>query len=183
MEILTLGNPILRQKSEPVTEVTPELEKTFEEMFDLMIETNGVGLAAPQVGILQRFFVCMADDDVKRVFVNPQIIETSSELGEYEEGCLSIPKLYEKIVRPVEVTVQALNEKGKPYTLKADGLLARIIQHEYDHLDGLLYIDRGDPEFKAKAEETMRRREERRLQKEKAKAAKAAKIAAKKAGK
>lgn len=183
MEILTLGNPVLRQKSEPVTEVTPELEKTFEEMFELMIETNGVGLAAPQVGILQRFFVCMADDDVKRVFVNPQIIETSSELVEYEEGCLSIPKLYENIVRPVEVTVQALNEKGKLFTLKADGLLARVIQHEYDHLDGLLYIDRGDPEFKAKAEETMRRREERRLQKEKAKAAKAAKIAAKKAGK
>ena len=115
MEILTLGNPVLRQKSEPVTEVTPELEKTFEEMFELMIETNGVGLAAPQVGILQRFFVCMADDDVKRVFVNPQIIETSSELGEYEEGCLSIPKLYENIVRPVEVTVQALNEKVFPF--------------------------------------------------------------------
>ena len=111
MEILTLGNPILRQKSEPVTEVTPELEKTFEEMFDLMIETNGVGLAAPQVGILQRFFVCMADDDVKRVFVNPQIIETSSELGEYEEGCLSIPKLYEKIVRPVEVLDYGCNHK------------------------------------------------------------------------
>ena len=77
----------------------------------------------------------------------------------------------------------SLNEKGKPFTLKADGLLARIIQHEYDHLDGILYIDRGDPDFKAKAEETMRRREERRLEKEKAKAAKAAKIAAKKAGK
>ena len=85
-------------------------------------------------------FVLIADDDVRRVFINPQIISTSTEVSEYEEGCLSIPKVYEKITRPVKVTVQALNENGKPFTLEADGLLARIIQHEYDHLEGILYI-------------------------------------------
>ena len=177
------GDDILTKKCRLVEKFDDKLFDLLDDMADTMYNSDGVGLAAPQVGISQRFFVCMADDDVKRVFINPQIIETSSELSDYEEGCLSIPKLYEKITRPVEVTVQALNEKGKPFTLKADGLLARIIQHEYDHLDGILYIDRGDPDFKAKAEETMRRREERRLEKEKAKAAKAAKIAAKKAGK
>lgn len=183
MNVLTLGNPVLREKSEPISEVTPELVAQLEEMFELMIESDGVGLAAPQVGILKRFFVVMADDDVKRVFINPQIIETTTETSEYEEGCLSIPKLYEKITRPIGVTVQALNEKGKPFTLKADGLLARVIQHEYDHLDGILYIDRADEEFKKKAIETMARREERRKQKEAEKAAKLAKIAAKKKNK
>ena len=183
LEIIKLDNELLRQKSEPVKEVNDEIRTLINEMFETMDAAEGVGLAAPQVGKLLRLFVLEADDNIKRVFINPQIIATSTETCEYEEGCLSIPKAYEKIIRPAKVTVQALNENGKSFTLDADGLLARIIQHEYDHLDGILYIDRGDPDFKAKAEETMKRREERRLEKEKAKAAKAAKIAAKKAGK
>ena len=183
MKVLTLGDELLRQKSEPVEEVTPEIKALAEEMFTTMIQEQGVGLAAPQVGILKRMFVLIADDDVRRVFINPQIISTSTEVSEYEEGCLSIPKVYEKITRPVKVTVQALNENGKPFTLEADGLLARIIQHEYDHLEGVLYIDKGDPLFKFKTEENFKRKNERKKLKEAQKAAKAARIEAKKAAK
>lgn len=183
MKILQLGDPVLREKSQPVTEFNDELKSTISEMFDDMIKANGVGLAAPQVGILKRFFVIISDDDVRRVFINPQIIATSTELCPYEEGCLSIPGIYEEIMRPKSVTVQAMNEKGKSFTLEADGLLARIIQHEYDHLDGMLYIDRGDMEFKGQIEAKFAKKAERRQQKEAQKAARAAKIAAKMARK
>ena len=167
----------------PVAEVNDEIKQLAEDMFETMIEAEGVGLAAPQVGRNIRMFVLIADDDVRRVFINPQIIQTSSETSEYDEGCLSIPQIYETIVRPVRVTVQALNEKGRPFTLEADGLLARIIQHEYDHLDGILYIDRGDKDFAQKTEAQFKKRAERAAQKAKEKAAKAAKIAAKIAAK
>lgn len=183
MEILHLGQELLRQKSLPVEEVNDELRATIQAMFDTMLESEGVGLAAPQVGILQRFFVVIADDDVPRVFINPQIIATSSEMCDYEEGCLSIPNVYEKITRPAKITIQALNEQGKPFTLEAEGFLARVIQHEYDHLEGVLYIDRGDQDFKEKIVQQFQRRAARKAEKEAAKAARAAKIAAKKAKK
>ena len=183
LDIVKLGEESLRQKSVPVAEVNDEIRQLAEDMFETMIEAEGVGLAAPQVGRNIRMFVLIADDDVRRVFINPQIIQTSSETSEYDEGCLSIPQVYETIVRPVRVTVQALNEKGRPFTLDADGLLARIIQHEYDHLDGILYIDRGDKEFAQKTEAQFKKRAERAAQKAKEKAAKAAKIAAKIAAK
>lgn len=183
LDITKLGEPILREKAQPVAEVNDEIRQLCEDMFETMIEAEGVGLAGPQVGKNLRLFVLIADDDVRRVFINPQIIKTSEEVGEYDEGCLSIPQVYETITRPVAVTVQALNEKGKPFTLEADGFLARIIQHEYDHLDGILYIDRGDKEFAAKTEEQFKKRAERAAQKAKEKAAKQAKIAAKIAAK
>jgi peptide deformylase len=183
LDIVKLGEESLRQKSVPVAEVNDEIRQLAEDMFETMIEAEGVGLAAPQVGRNIRMFVLIADDDVRRVFINPQIIQTSSETSEYDEGCLSIPQIYETIVRPVRVTVQALNEKGRPFTLEADGLLARIIQHEYDHLDGILYIDRGDKDFAQKTEAQFKKRAERAAQKAKEKAAKAAKIAAKIAAK
>lgn len=183
MEILHLGQELLRQKSLPVEEVNDELRATIQAMFDTMLESEGVGLAAPQVGILQRFFVVIADDDVPRVFINPQIIATSSEMCDYEEGCLSIPNVYEKITRPAKITIQALNEQGRPFTLEAEGFLARVIQHEYDHLEGVLYIDRGDQDFKEKIVQQFQRRAARKAEKEAAKAARAAKIAAKKAKK
>ena len=183
LEITKLGEEILRKKAEPVAEVTDEIRKLAGDMLETMIEANGVGLAGPQVGKNLRIFVAMADDDVKRVFINPQIIKTSEEVEEYEEGCLSIPQVYESITRPSRVTVQALNEKGRPFTLDADGLLARIIQHEYDHLDGILYIDRGDKDFAEKTEAQFKKRAERAAQKAKEKEAKARKIAAKIAAK
>ncbi len=183
LEITKLGEEILRKKAEPVAEVTDKIRKLADDMLETMIEANGVGLAGPQVGKNLRIFVAMADDDVKRVFINPQIIKTSEEVEEYEEGCLSIPQVYESITRPSRVTVQALNEKGRPFTLDADGLLARIIQHEYDHLDGILYIDRGDKDFAEKTEAQFKKRAERAAQKAKEKEAKARKIAAKIAAK
>ena len=183
LEVTKLGEEVLRKKAEPVTEINDEIRALVEDMFETMIDKDGVGLAAPQIGKSLRLFVVIADDDVRRVFINPQIIKTSTEVGEYDEGCLSIPQVYETIVRPLEVTVQAYNEKGRPFTLEADGLLARIIQHEYDQLDGILYIDRGDKTFAEKTETQFKKRAERAAQKAKEKAAKQAKIAAKIAAK
>lgn len=183
LDITKLGEDILRQKAEPVAEVNDEIRQLAEDMFETMIEAEGVGLACPQVGKNLRMFVLIADDDVRRVFINPVIIKTSEETSEYDEGCLSIPQVYETITRPVAVTVQALNEKGRPFTLEADGFLARIIQHEYDHLDGILYIDRGDKDFAAKTEAQFKKRAERAAEKAKLKEAKARKIAAKIAAK
>ena len=187
IRIYKLGEEVLREKAVPIEKVTDEIRTLIGDMFEAMVEANGVGLAAPQVGKKLRLFVAVADDDVKRVFINPQIVSTSEEVGDYEEGCLSIPGVYETIRRPVRVTVQALDENGKPFTLEADGLLARIIQHETDHLDGILFIDRGDPEFAEKTKEQFKQREEkaakRRAEKELKKSRIAAKIAAKEAKK
>lgn len=183
LNVTKLGEEILRKKAEPVPEINDEIRELVNDMFDTMIENNGVGLAGPQVGKSLRLFVIIADDDVRRVFINPQIIKTSTQVGEYDEGCLSIPQVYETITRPLEVTVQAYNEEGKLFTLEADGLLARIIQHEYDHLDGILYIDRSDKDFAEKTENQFKKRAERAAQKAKEKAAKQAKIAAKIAAK
>lgn len=183
LDITKLGEPVLREKAQPVAEVNDEIRQLAEDMFDTMIEADGVGLAAPQIGKSIRMFVLIADDDVRRVFINPQIIKTSEETGPYDEGCLSIPQVYETIERPLRVTVQATNEKGKNFTLEADGLLARIIQHENDHLDGIVFIDRGDEAFAKKTEDQFKKRAERAAEKAKEKAAKQARIAAKIAAK
>lgn len=186
MRITKLGEEVLRVKCESVKpeEINDEMRALFEEMFETMVSANGVGLAAPQVGIAKRFFVLMSDDDVKRVFINPEIIKTSSETSEYEEGCLSLPGFSENITRPVKVSVSALNEFGKPFVINdADGLLARIIQHENDHLDGILYIDHGSEEYKQEVIETMKKRAERAEKKAAAKEAKMRSIEAKKAAK
>lgn len=183
MRITKLGEEILRQKAQPfaMEEINDELRSFIDEMFDTMIEANGVGLAGPQAGISKRIFVVIADDDVRRVFINPQIISTSAELSDYEEGCLSVPGVYETIQRPAKVSVQAYNENGKMFTLDAEGLLARIIQHEYDHLEGMLFIDRGDIEVAQKTVEQFKKRAEKAEKRAAEKEAKARKIAAKKA--
>lgn len=183
LNITKLGEDVLRQVAKPVEEVNDEIKQLAQDMFDTMIEADGVGLAAPQIGKSLRMFVLIADDDVRRVFINPQIIKTSEERSDYDEGCLSIPQVYETINRPKYVTVQALNENGKPFTLEAEGLLARIIQHEYDHLEGMLFIDRGDPDFAEKTKAQFVKRAQRAAQKEKEREAKARKIAAKIAAK
>lgn len=183
LRITKIGEEILRQKAQPVEEINDEIRQLANDMLETMIDADGVGLAAPQIGRSIRMFVIMADDDVKRVFINPQIIKTSNEVCPYDEGCLSIPQVYETIVRPLQVTVQAYDENGKRFTLDADGLLARCIQHENDHLDGVLYIDRGDPDFAQKTEEQFKKRAERAAEKAKEKEAKARRIAAKIAAK
>lgn len=183
LDIVKLGEESLREKSVAVEEVNDEIKQLANDMFETMIEADGVGLAAPQIGKNIRMFVIIADDDIRRVFINPQIIKTSEEVGPYDEGCLSIPQVYESIIRPLKVTVQALNENGKPFTLDADGLLARIIQHEYDHLEGIVFIDRGDKAFAEKTEQAFQKRAERAAKKAQEKAAKKARLNAKLAAK
>ena len=183
LRVTKLGEDVLRQKALPVEEVNDEIKQLVDDMFETMYAYDGIGLAGPQVDKKLRLFVIDIGDNVRRAFINPQIIKTSAEVGEYDEGCLSIPNVYETITRPVAITVQALNEKGRPFTIDADGLLARAIQHEYDHLDGILYIDRGDADFAKKTEDQFKKKAERAAEKANAKEAKARKIAAKQAAK
>lgn len=142
LEIVKVGDEVLKEKCTPVKEIDSSLKILTEAMFDELYEADGIGLAAPQIGITQRFFVVDIRDGNRYVFINPEIVETSIEKGPYEEGCLSIPGVYHDVIRPLKVKVQARDADGKLFNLSADGLLARVIQHEYDHLEGKLFIDR-----------------------------------------
>ncbi len=133
---------MLRSRSEAVADIDGELALFVKQMFESMYQGRGIGLAAVQVGSLIRLFVTHVPEDQPRVFINPQIVETSVEQGKYEEGCLSIPGVNADVVRPRAVKIQAWNAKGRPFTIDAEGILARVIQHEQDHLDGILFIDR-----------------------------------------
>lgn len=140
MKIITIGDPVLEQKAALIPEIDEKIKKLADDMIDAMHKGNGIGLAAPQVAVLSRMFVCHVQGDVPRVFINPEIINTSQETVIYEEGCLSIPGVYADVTRPARIKIQAWNESGKPFTLEAQGILARVIQHEYDHLNGRLFI-------------------------------------------
>jgi len=145
MEIFTLGSEILRQKAAPVANIKDEShnwKEVVQEMLDALKKGKGIGLAGPQIGLTQQIFVTNVEGDGPRVFINPSIIETSQETVKYEEGCLSVPGVYADVIRPKTVKVQAWNEKGRSFILEAGGLLARVILHEYDHLEGVLFIDR-----------------------------------------
>ena len=139
--IRELGDPILLKQSKDVKELTPRLKELIDDMWDTMHEKEGVGLAAVQVGILKRIFVVETDEEHKAVFINPVI--TSSE-GEQtgNEGCLSVPGKVGEVTRPEKVTVDAYDIDMKPFHIEAEGFFARAICHEYDHLDGTLYIDK-----------------------------------------
>jgi peptide deformylase len=142
MKVITVGDELLRQKAEPVKDIDQNIKKTAGEMLELLREQKGVGLAGPQIGLMKRIFVIHVEGDEPRVFINPSIIATSQETVKYEEGCLSIPGIWADVVRPRAVRVQAWNEKGRPFTMETEGILARVILHEYDHLEGVLFIDR-----------------------------------------
>ena len=176
MRICKLGEDVLRQKCVSVesNEINDELRATLNEMFETMISADGVGLAAPQVGISKRFFVVISDDNVRRVFINPEIIKTSAENSEYEEGCLSLPGVSEKIVRPVKISVSAIDENGKRFVLDdVDGLLARIIQHENEFKNKTVEL------FKKKAERAQKKLAEKEAKKRSLEAKLAAKNAKK----
>lgn len=161
LDIYTLGDEILRERCKPVKVFDSALTSLIDAMFVTMAEANGVGLAAPQIGADIRLFVLDVPEWGKGVFINPQIIETSLELSCAEEGCLSVPGLFHDVERPASVVVQAQDVNGKVFTVKADGLLARAIQHENDHLNGVLFIDRleqGEQEKMQKAWEKRSRR-------------------------
>lgn len=139
------GDPILRKKAEPVSASPSELKELVLAMFECLYREAGVGLAAPQVGLSQRLFVVdVADEEgerVKRAFVNPVIVERAGTIVA-EEGCLSIPGIRADVKRAARIVVEATDEKGVPFRLTAEGLLARAVQHETDHLDGVLFVDR-----------------------------------------
>jgi len=142
MQILILGDESLRQKASPVKKIGPEYIQIAKELVETLHAGEGIGLAGPQVGLKERIFAVHVAGDVPRIFINPSIIETSQETAKFEEGCLSIPGVYTNVIRSKAVTIQAWNEKGRPFTLEAEGILARVILHEYDHLEGILFIDR-----------------------------------------
>ncbi len=135
------GDDILRKVCKPITEMTPRLQTLIEDMYDTMYETNGVGLAAPQVGILKRVVVIDVCDGEAYTLINPEIIEESG-VQEGDEGCLSLPGLVGTVVRPNRVVCKALDENMEEITVVGEGLLARAICHELDHLDGILYKDK-----------------------------------------
>jgi len=150
-EIKKYRNPILRKKSEELKEITPEIKELVLAMTEIMEKNQGVGLAAPQVGELKRVIVVhpikersLEEKSEKRpqIFINPEIIKKTKGTEIDEEGCLSFPELFLKIKRAKEVEIEALNLNGEKIQIKAEGLPARIFQHEIDHLDGVLFIDR-----------------------------------------
>ena len=145
LKILEVPNPLLKKKCAPVTEVTDEVRRLMNDMLEAMYDAPGVGLAAPQVGILQRIVVIdvTRDNEPKHPYkmVNPVITEHSETTLMHEEGCLSVPEQYAPVERYETVTVEYADENGKKQTLSADGLLAICIQHELEHLDGKLFID------------------------------------------
>ena len=142
MQILTLGNELLRQKAENIDRIDAETSKLARQMLEILVKDKGIGLAGPQIGIMKRIFVVHIQNDIERIFINPSILETSHNTYKFEEGCLSIPNIYATVIRPEAIKIQAWNEKGKPFTLETDGLLARVILHEYDHLEGIIFLDR-----------------------------------------
>lgn len=147
LRIVLYPDPVLRRKAEPVQRITDEVRAVALKMLQLMHEAPGVGLAAPQVGLPWRMFVANPTHDPAedRVFINPVLSEQARELVDYEEGCLSLPDIRADIRRPIGITITATDLDGRPFTLTSDDLPARIWQHEYDHLDGVLILDRMSP--------------------------------------
>ena len=144
-KILTEPDPILRKKCEPLEKVDTDTKKLMDDMLETMYAAPGIGLAAVQVGILKRLVVIdisKGEEEKKPLFlINPQIIHQSKKTSVYEEGCLSLPGQFAEIERPAECTLKYIDYNGKEKDLKADGLLATCIQHEVDHLNGILFID------------------------------------------
>jgi peptide deformylase len=152
-QIRQYPEPVLRERAREVSEFSGDLEALVERMFRLMDDANGVGLAGNQVGLLRRVLVYRPDreDAEPRALVNPEIVERSDELASDEEGCLSLGPLRVPVERNVRVSVEARDEHGEPVRVDAENLEARILQHEIDHLDGVLIIDRTSPEARREA--------------------------------
>jgi peptide deformylase len=156
-EIRTFGDPALKSRATPVNEFDESLEHLAEEMMRVMREADGVGLAANQIGHLKRIFVAVHEDE-EYAIVNPVIEERSETTEKDIEGCLSIPETRVEVERPTVVTVSGQGPSGEPVRVEAEGLLARIFQHEIDHLDGVLILDRTDRESRKNAMREMRER-------------------------
>jgi peptide deformylase len=151
------GDPVLRMRANEVEEFDEELERLSERMIELMHDADGVGLAATQVGVLRRLFV-FHDEDEDRVVVNPVLTKTSKQTETDDEGCLSLGPVRMPVERPVEVTLAGVDQHGEAVHLELEGLSARVVQHELDHLEGRLIIDRTDPESRREAMAQLRPR-------------------------
>jgi peptide deformylase len=158
-EIRVFGDPVLTQRASEVTDIDGRLVKLAEDMFQTMHEANGLGLAAPQVGVQKRIFVYQLGEADPKTIVNPTIVESRGE-WEHEEGCLSIPGLFFPIVRPKEVHLKGYDLDGNEVSIEADELEARCFQHELDHLDGRLLLSLLDKEQRREAMRELRRRSE-----------------------
>src|SRR3989344_9699774 len=144
LKIVQEGAPVLREKSKPVENPkSPEIKKLVEDMIVTMKDAKGLGLAAPQVGKSLRLFTADVEDKVY-VFINPEIKDLSKDKSSFEEGCLSVQKIWGPVIRPKKLTIKAFDENGKPVKIRAKGLLARVIQHEVDHINGILFIDKAE---------------------------------------
>ncbi len=149
LPIVTYNDPVLRKKTEPITEFTDEVRQFVADLFETMYNSEGVGLAAPQVGVSHQVFVIDADNMMDEedelpgpmAFINPKIIEKKGRQIPLDEGCLSIPEVTDKVLRPETVVVEYKDENFEDQTIEATAWLARVIQHEYDHLQGILFID------------------------------------------
>ncbi|KXG84537.1 peptide deformylase [Agrobacterium bohemicum] len=143
--LIILPDPLLRQQSKPIEQVDAEITRLADDMLDTMYDAPGIGLAAIQIGVARRMLVIdisREDEDRKPVvFINPEILKVSDDVSVYEEGCLSIPDYYAEVERPAALTVAYIDRDGKKQTVEADGLLATCLQHEMDHLNGVLFID------------------------------------------
>jgi len=144
-EILIVPDPRLKKECEPVEEVNDEIKTLLNDMLETMYAAPGIGLAAPQIGVMKRVVVMDVSDDKDKPeplkLINPEIIWESEETSIYQEGCLSIPEQYADVERPAEVGMRYMDENGETREIEADGLLATCIQHEIDHLDGVLFTD------------------------------------------
>ncbi|WP_430421480.1 peptide deformylase [Phenylobacterium sp.] len=144
-EILTVPHPVLKQVSQPVDKVDDELRALMDDMLETMYDAPGIGLAAVQIGVPKRVIVMdlsrEGEEKAPQYFVNPEIIWKSDETAPYEEGCLSVPEIYDEVERPARVKLRYLNYQGEQVEEDAEGLYAVCIQHEMDHLEGVLFID------------------------------------------
>lgn len=140
-QIVKNGDPILREKAKEVAEITPNILKLLGNMMDTLRDANGLGLAAPQIGVPKRVIVVEAGDEVLQL-INPVILRREGEETDYE-GCLSVPGTVGEVTRAAKVLVRALDRDGKTVELERAGLVARVLQHEIDHLEGILYIDKA----------------------------------------
>ncbi len=148
LKIIQENDPVLRRKAEPVEDPkSPEIQELIADMIATMKKANGIGLAAPQVNAPYRIFIVNIEEKIY-IFINPEVKDFSKDSISFEEGCLSVEKIWGLVVRPKKLTIRALDENGKPIKIRAKGLLARVIQHEMDHLNGTLFIDKAEKLYK-----------------------------------
>lgn len=151
LPVRTFTDPVLRKKAQPVVSITPEIEALVRDMIETMYFSHGIGLAGPQVGVLLTVVTIDTSQDSEsyhpRVFINPRIVKKSARTAEYEEGCLSVPGYHASVVRPEQITVEYLEMDGTKKSVPVKGILARVLQHEIDHLNGVLFTDHLEDDF------------------------------------